>query len=59
MMDLRGTSGAEITALFAEPPAPKPSHRLMTILVPPELDDAVKCVLIADIGAAATRPARD
>jgi hypothetical protein len=55
MMDLRGKSRAGIKALFAEPPAPKPSHRLMTILVPPELDDAVRCVLIADIEATLAR----
>jgi hypothetical protein len=55
MMDLRGKSAAEIKAVFAEPRAPRPPRRLMTILVRPDLDDAARCVLIADIEAALAR----
>jgi len=41
MMDLRGKGETQIKALFAKPSAPEPSRRLMTILVPPELDDDI------------------
>lgn len=54
-MDLRGKSRAEITALFAPPSPRKPTRELMTILVPPDLDEATRCALLADLDEAMTR----
>jgi hypothetical protein len=53
--DLRNMSRAEIKALFALPSPPKPTRKLMTILVPPDLNETARGVLIADIGAALAR----
>jgi|GEM_PF-1530764 len=55
MMDLRGKSRAEIKALFAPLSPPKRTRKLMTILVPPDLNERARCILMADIEAAVAR----
>lgn len=59
MMDLRSRNRAEIKALFAPPALPKPTRKLMTILVPRDLGEAARLTLIADIEAALARIAED
>ncbi|MGE0007639.1 MAG: hypothetical protein AB7S92_18910 [Parvibaculaceae bacterium] len=54
-MDLRGRSCAEIKALFAAPSPPRPSRKLMTILVPAELTELMRGLLVADIEMALVR----
>jgi hypothetical protein len=55
MMDLRGKTRTEIRALFAPPPPRQRTRRLLTVLVPPDLGEAGRCVLVADISAALIR----
>jgi len=50
----RPMSKLETLGHHSKPPRAEPSRRLVTILVP-ELNDAVGCVFLADIGAARTQ----
>jgi len=58
-MDLRGKSRAEITALFALPSPRKPPRKLMTVLLPPDLDEAARRALLADLDEALARIAEN
>ena len=54
-MDLRSKSCAEIKALFGLSSPARPTRKLMTILVPSELDEHARRLLIADITSALDR----
>jgi hypothetical protein len=55
MMDLRGKSRAEIRALFAPRSPPRTGRKHVSILLPPDLAEAAKSRLMADIEEALAR----